>query len=264
MHEHKGHVHTGVIDENSMSVFAVLTKGFSVVAHHDKQRAVALPALVEPIGESVDLGIHEGNLAVICLGILRRRSVGIVRIVKMQPRKERPGLVRIEPGEGTIRDDVGGLPPVERLGLHGHVAHLVVIDVEPPVESEARIQYKSRHKCPGPIPMLLESRSECRVGGSNSALVIDSNPEFLGEAAGHDRAMRGQRQRDLRNRVLKKHTACGDRVEGWGYCLGVSVTANAIRTGGVERNEQDVVTGKGGILPGILAVAAEQNIRQGK
>ena len=80
----------GVVEKNSVSVFVMLAQAFAMISDHDDQCILVAAALFQISDEVGQRRIGIGDLAVVqmifvSLRIRRRRLVGIVRIVEVNP-----------------------------------------------------------------------------------------------------------------------------------------------------------------------------------
>ena len=85
-------VHGRIVDEETVLFFAVLSKGFAVIAEENDQRIVieVVGGMLEPGEEPTQLAVRVGDFALIgLLRILRAerfgRVIGAVRVVEMEP-----------------------------------------------------------------------------------------------------------------------------------------------------------------------------------
>src|SRR5450432_4001737 len=98
-----------VIKKNTVMLLAVFAERLTVVRHNSDQAAVekiSLPQLRQQpsdnrVGVS-DLPVVRGRPVSRLVWLWRR--IGIVRIVKMNPKKKGPGWMFVEPGHGTTQD----------------------------------------------------------------------------------------------------------------------------------------------------------------
>ena len=98
-------MHSGVVDEKAVLVFAVFAERLAVIAEGDDQRRIIETVLLEPRHQVSEFVIGIGNLAIVevagvfgAVGL--RRIVGAVRIVKMQPEKKRASRSSLQPCDG--------------------------------------------------------------------------------------------------------------------------------------------------------------------
>src|SRR5260370_26011795 len=88
--------HGRIVDEETVLSFAVLSKGFAVIAEEDDQGIVieAVGGLLEPGEEPSQLAVRVGDFALIgLLRVLRAERFGwvirTVRVVEMEPEEQR-------------------------------------------------------------------------------------------------------------------------------------------------------------------------------
>ena len=110
-----------------MTALHVLTERLAVIAQGDHQGSIGKPFRIEPVEEPLDLGIHEGDLAVIgggtTFGVGRGRRIRMVRIVVVDPGEE--GFVpvhRPQPGQGAIGHHIPGDLSLQLPGLRSELA----------------------------------------------------------------------------------------------------------------------------------------------
>src|ERR1700677_4704341 len=92
--EEQRHMSRGIVEEDSMSLFAVFSESFAMVTHHDDQRVPISVLALEITQQVSQCGVRVGYLTVVQtifvdLRVRRRRLIGVMRIVKMDPDKAR-------------------------------------------------------------------------------------------------------------------------------------------------------------------------------
>ena len=89
-----------------MTALVVLAKPLAMVRQDDQQRVLAVAGRAQRLQHAPELRVGERDLAVVrpireALLERRRRRVGRVRVVEMDPREERGGRIG-EPGYGGL------------------------------------------------------------------------------------------------------------------------------------------------------------------
>src|SRR5215831_16170501 len=103
----------GVIDKEAMSLFAVLTQDFTVIAAQDDHCALVQTLLLEKVDQSRDLRVRKRNLAVVRAILVLAviwcgRPIRIMRIVKMHPEKKLLLIIFSQPVKRNIGHDIRG------------------------------------------------------------------------------------------------------------------------------------------------------------
>src|SRR5260370_11641259 len=101
--------HGRIVDEEAVFFFAVLSKGFAVIAEEDDQGIVieAVGGLLEPGEEPSQLAVRVGDFALIgLLRVLRAERFGrvirTVRVVEMEPEEKRLIWMSFKPANGVV------------------------------------------------------------------------------------------------------------------------------------------------------------------
>lgn len=157
---------------------------FTMVGHHRNHGFVIKAVLAQRVQQFADAGVGVGDFSVVELGseallVGRRRVVGIVRVVKMDPEEEWSIGNLAEPSQGVLDHDFGA--PLHRFVAVSAVAAQVkarVIDVEAPVKSGSRaiqrIENQRSHKRAGVVSTLMQQVRQIRqLGGKRHAKIID-------------------------------------------------------------------------------------------
>ena len=168
-----------------------------MVGGDDHQGLPAGAAAVEPLQETADLRIGEGDLAVV--GALRkpaperrRRLVGRMGIEEVDPGKERRAAGPGEPGQGRIHDLVGRAleAGVTRGGAFAGPEG-VVVDVEAPVEAgRPRNGVRADEGARG-VAVALQEGGQGGEPGLERSRVVVAQPVLVGVATGEDGRVRG-------------------------------------------------------------------------
>src|SRR5437870_13342640 len=100
-----------VIDEEAVCLLAVFPQALAVVAGQNDQGIPQEALLPQESEHSTDLGVRKGDFTVIGMteiptGIGLRRLVGCVRVVEVNPQKEWPPGVELEPPESRVHHSI--------------------------------------------------------------------------------------------------------------------------------------------------------------
>src|ERR1700693_654862 len=98
-----------VVKKNAVMLFAVLSERLTMIRHNGNQTTLEKTPRPQLPEELSDDGVGVSNLPIVRLSLISRsvwlwRRIGIMRIVKMNPKKEWPRGMSAEPGDGTIHD----------------------------------------------------------------------------------------------------------------------------------------------------------------
>ena len=105
-----------------MRRLAVIAEPFAVITGDGDDRARGAARRIQPLQDAADLRVRERDFPVVrvSLGLLQEllwRIVRRVRVVEMDPREERTGIVALEPRKGGIDHDIAAA-----LGFEPHGA----------------------------------------------------------------------------------------------------------------------------------------------
>ena len=218
--------------------------GSAVVAGEHHQRA-ALPAGRQQRAQLAQRGVGGGHLAVV--GVARelgrerlRRLVGRVRIVEVHPGEGGPAVAVPHPlaggGDGRGR---GALGQQERRG-RAAVREGVVVDVEPAVQPESRVQRERAHERAGAIAALLQARGQRgRARGEAEAGVV-AHAVLERIAAREDVRVRRQGHDVVGVRALEPHALRRQPVDPGRPRPRVPVGAQRVRPQRVDGDQEDV------------------------
>ena len=195
-----------------MGVLAVRTQRLSMIGHHRNQRFIEEPVLPQLRKQLAQRGICVRDLAVVRLRRIalfewRRRVVGVVRIVEVNPEKERRVFELTEPAERMV-DDHAGAPFDGLVAIRTMAAKVEarVIDVKPAIEAGSgaveRVEDQRGHEGSGVVALLVEQVRQVRKARRNRDSEIVHVVE-LRVSTGEDRRVRSRRQRNMRERVRK-------------------------------------------------------------
>ena len=154
----EGHPQRRLVGEDAVSRLAVLAEPLAVIRVRTTSVRPSSARGEHRLEERAERGVGGGHLAVIgraageARGERLRGLVGVVRLVEMDPGEVgRPPSPRsISVRRATVVRARALL--LEERGPRGVADEAVVVDVEPPVETEARVERKSAHERPGGVP----------------------------------------------------------------------------------------------------------------
>ena len=208
----QGHPDGGVVDEVAVELLAVVAEALAVVRGQNHQRSIKICTLFQGFAEVADQGVGVGDLALVgAPAILRRkrlrRRVGIVRVVEVEPQKERRGLVAlVEPahgfGDGLIART---LHRTEVRILEFTEIEVVEVAVETAPDPPPRVEHEGAHETAGLSPGGLQRLRDGRrlVAEEVADVLPHAVPRRIG--AGHDRGVGGQGERDRARGVGESH-----------------------------------------------------------
>ena len=210
--EDQRHVERGAVQEDAVSRLAVLAQRLAVVGEVGDQGVAAQAPRVERLEQPLDLRVGVHHLAGVGRGcpavILVRRRVGLVRIEEVDPEVEGASAASrlAEPGEGVVHDlsrrplEVGEVAALEPRVVEGIVVGLVALG-----EAPSRVNDVGADESRGPVAVLAEPLRERRRAGAQHEAAVVANRVVGGEKAREEGRVGGQRQGNLRDRVLEQH-----------------------------------------------------------
>ncbi len=235
------HVKRAVIGEVAVGELPMLAQGLTVVGG-DRDDGPSLPSLGPEGGEEPgELSVHERRFARIgVLGELGQiglgrgvRGVGVPEVDPAEP-FSRPAQ---DPGHGRI-DDLLRAPLRVVARRAGRGEEGVVVDVEPLVEPEPRIERKSPDEGARGVALGLEMLGQGQEGRGNLGLRVLAHPMEEGRRAEKDVGVGGQGDGIVGVSVFEQHAAGGHgvdrgRLDGFG-----AVAAEPVRAEGVDCDQQ--------------------------
>ena len=235
---HQRHAQGRVIRQHPVRELAVIAEPFAVIAGHRHHGVLDLAGGAQPGQHARDLRVGEGDLAVVGVAAgffqeLLRRIVGRVRIVEMNPGKERLAAAVPEPLQRGIDDDVASAFGFEPRGAGGIARHPIVVGVEADRQAEPAIEDVGADKRAGAIARVVKGARERRPSGERDAVQADA--VFSRQRAGHDRGVGRKRQRHRAARVAEAHAARRQPVD-----RRRQAAPDPVRAQGVDGDEEDV------------------------
>src|SRR6185369_2970869 len=237
------HVNSGVIQENTMRVLAMLAKRLTVIRHHGDKRFVIQALGAQRSKKTTQLRVHVGDLAVIRIGLIAaferlRRIVRIMGVVKVYPQEKWPCLSLAEPGERMVYHFAGAtFHRFVAIGAAWTKPEARVINLETPIKprrrATQRIKYKRGDEGGRVIPALAQNVG--RVG----QFVRKRNSEIdhmieLRVSPRKNRGMRSCGQRDVRVGMRKHRRLTGQCIQIWRQPALPSEKAHAIGASSVQ------------------------------
>ena len=235
----------GLVDKEPMVLFIVLPQALSMVPDDDNEGVLDRRWYKKP-PEPVKLRIDEGDLSEVRIGGVllvegRRRFIGRVGVVEVDPGEELLVLVILEPGKGLIEDLV-------RRPLHRTEGDLfefaqvevVEIDVEALVKAPLGIKDVSGDERRGRVPLVLEERGHrLDLTGHDEAAVVP-DPVEGGKGPRHDRGVGRERERRRCEALLEFDPERREPVDGRGFDVVEPVAAEPVGSHGVEGDQDDI------------------------
>ena len=244
------HVHRRVVGEHPVRLLAVLAEALAVVRREDDERILHRTVLAERRDEPAQGVVGVGHLSGIVVprvpvakcGWGGVRGVGIVQMNESEPSRS---LRFPDPGKRRCEDVVGASLRDREIVERARVAVEIVVELEPLVDSKARVERKRSQEGRGAIAHALES---FRDGGLSIREPIGSViPDLVRERvpSGKDRCVGRQGDGHVRNGALEHDPAFPQRVGERSFHLS-PVRSEMIRPKGVHADQQNVRRGIGG------------------
>lgn len=241
------HTRGGLVDEEAVAALAVLIEGFAVIADDRNHRLVEQPVAFQEIDDARDLRVHERDFRVV--GMVRvarferfRGVVRLVRIVEVQPAEEPLVLDLLEPRQRLVHDLVARPLNVAQaepaLGLRQ--VEVVDIGLEALVETPLAVEHVGGDDRARLEALALENRRERQLLRRQEEPAVVAHAVLGRKLAGEDAAVRRERQRRYRHRVLEQHALAREPVDRRCLDVPVAVRADAVGTRGVEGDDEQV------------------------
>ena len=224
----------------------MITETFAMIGEHDNQSLAIVPGGAQCVQHPSNLGIGKRDLPVVGpagepIGKRRRRIVGCVRIVEMQPGKEwraARSAVGCEPGDGGISDLVR--TPLRALIDRAGLVEFLVELVETLAEPEGGRNRVRAHERGGAIPARFQSRGQCRMARAEREHNVAAHAVRRRIVAGENRRMRRRRERRRRLHLIEAHAAGRERVDHGRRAARSAVGADVIGAQRIDGDEQQV------------------------
>ena len=242
--EDQRHGERGLVGEKAMRRLAVIPQSLAVIRRDDHQRVRAPVAGRHDLEKPAHVLVGGSDLAQV--GIpgeagreRRRRLVGNVGLVQVDP--EEPGLALVPPppGRGGRHHLVAApLRDGEALGRTLRVG--VVVDLEPPVQPVAGVQRERGDERRGAESSVAEGFGGRRHRfGQHEAGVI-AHPVLVGQAARQKVRVRRQRHHAVRVRPAEDPAAAREAVEVGSLRGRVPREPDGVGPQGVDRHQDDI------------------------
>src|SRR4029077_434452 len=159
-------MHGGVVDEESVRLFAMLSQAFAMVTAEHDHRVLINPFLLQEPQKPPNLPICKSDLAIVRL---RRIFVTVrlgwtirkVWIVEMHQKKKLLSRILGEPIQRDIGHNIARtLHLVEIRFVQATEVKVVVIKIKPLIESKVRVQHRRADYRSRLVPGLFENRSQ--------------------------------------------------------------------------------------------------------
>ena len=248
--EDEGNAQRRLVDQDRVSDLVVLPEALAVVRNHGHDRVVFVARGPEPFQDASELCIGERDLAVVGpvlerRVVRRRRPVGRVRIVEVEPGQEGPPVLVSEPGQGRVHRFVGRALRGAGGPALGFVEALAEVS-NPCWKPKAAGDRVGRDEGPGAIALPLEE------GGQGQVLRAQGEDDVVAHAvhgrvvAGQDGGVRRAGERNGGQGVLEARSAPCEGIEHGGARPRVAIGAEAVRAQGVDRHQENVRMGRDG------------------
>src|SRR3989442_1309019 len=243
-------VRRAFVDEEAVRQLAMFTEHLTMIGDHDDEGLVEASVGAKRCEQAPDLRVSARDFGVVRAvsrsweARLKRfgRFVRSVRVVQVDPRKERALRLRLQPLECTI-DDLGSRA-LNHVHCRGVREPVEIEVVEVPIETlrnpPAPIENECADEAAGSKTLVVQrlGERELIVAKVEAAVVPHAVP--AGKRTGHQRRMRGQRKRHHRRRVRESQAGGRQLVDVRRLRRSIVIAAEMIRPHRVERHEQEV------------------------
>lgn len=233
------------MDEDTVAELTVVTQALPVIGDDDHQRLLGALQIFENLEQPAQLLVDERDLSVIrvVLGGLRdriRQLIGGMGVVVVDPQEERIGSRFAQPPNRTV----GGPVPSSLIGPAQTILRggFVVVQVEALIQAELRVQDERRHHGRRGVSAGGQHLGQGRLRRRQRKKPVGSGTVMVGVQSGHDRRVRRQRRRGGGYGVGENHTIAGQGVHDRRSNLVVSVTAEPVRPGRIQGDQEQAVS----------------------
>ncbi len=196
--------------------------------------------------DSRDLGIGEGDLAVVGMPlVLRRKRFGRpirgVRVVKMDPREERLSLRAVDPRQRLVDDFI--CRPLDRRERHAArlaEIELVVIRVEALVDAPLGVEHVGADEPARAVAARLQRLGEGELLRPEEEAAVVAHAVLRRKLAREHARVHRQRERRHRHRLVEQHSFAREAIECRRLDILVAVRAHAIGARRIERHDDQV------------------------
>ena len=164
----------------------MLAQAFAMVAAEHNQRVLIQTLFLQKTQQAAQLLIRKGDFAVIGLSrvfpaVRLRRTIGKMRIIQMHPQEELLLRVLAQPVQRQVGHDVPRTLHLIQVGFFQTAEiKVVVIEIEPPIQSETRVQNGRADHRSGSVSVLLENGSQRWLGGLSLLRLKSCMPLSMG------------------------------------------------------------------------------------
>ncbi len=235
------HVDRFLVHEQPVFLLAVIPQPFTVIRQqHDGGAVVELVRLEIP-DQTADDFVRVRNFAVVrgVLGESGGRGVWLVRLVEVQEEEHTGGADGVEPvlGDdyrvGAVALHLAGRPLGRARG------HLVVEELEPPIDAGVLAQHVRRDDAAGGVAAFAQHLRQQPLTGSDREPEGVAHARLEGQPSRQQRGVRGQRLRRVRVRALEHDTVLRQPVNGGRAHLLVSVRRQMVGPQRVDGDDDD-------------------------
>jgi hypothetical protein len=239
----EGHAQGRVVGEGAVRRLAVLAERLAVVGGEDDEHSPTGARREKRLEERPQGGIRSRHLALVGLagearGERGRRLVREVRLVQVDEGEPPLAADRFDPPQRRAHR-FGARPLGHREGGRLRSPQAVVVDVEAPVETEARIERERAHEGPGAPAPLAEDRGERGPVGREPEARVVVDAVAQGVLAGEQVRVGGQGHDVVRPGRLEPDTLGSEAVDPRRPRVAPAVTAERVRAEGVDGDDQD-------------------------
>ncbi len=247
-------MHGGVVDKETVRLFAMLSQAFAVVAAEHDHRVLINPFLFQKPEKPPDLLICESDLAIVGLRqifatVRLGRMIRKVWIVEMHPKKKLLLRILRQPVQRHIGHNIARALHLIEIGfVQAAKVEVVVIKIKSLIQSKARVQhcradYRSRL-----VSGLFENRSQRGLKRAELVAAEVMHAAQHGIGSRQHRAVRGQRYGNNREGALEAHSIRSQAVDVGSLDLLVSIAAKMIGAQRINRDQDHIQRGLCGRL----------------
>lgn len=236
----------GLVEKKAMGQLAMLAQAFAVVGGHGHHGLVREALALQLFQQAAHLRVHLRDLAVVGTAGMarrpgRRRHVGSVGVVEMDPEEERPGVVlQAEPGERPVHHVAPRPLRLQGDAGVGIAGDLVVIHLEALVEPEAAVEHEGADEGARAVPLLGKHGRQGALVRRVGAEAVVAQPMVGRQQAGEDAGVGRQGQRHLGRRAGEADALGRQAVQPGGYGVAVSIAAQVVGPYRVQGHQDEV------------------------
>ncbi len=240
-----------------MGKLPVVAQPLAVVAGHRHHGLPGQAALLERRQQAADLLVDRGDLAIIgtpgmALAVRRRRRVGGMGVVQVDPEEEGTGVIgpgRGEPGEGAV-DHL----PARPFGFEGRAGDripldLVIVDLEPAPQAEPAVEHEGADEGAGAVALRREQRGQGGRPLGEGADAVVAQAVMRRQKAGEHAGVRWEGERHRRRGLREAHPVARQAVEPGRFGCPVAIRADSVGSHRVEGHEQQIRAWRSSSVP---------------